>query len=81
LKVLTRTVQVLDTIQIQRQGQEFSNITSLVNDFAARSGTTTVLLSLCVHHTGCSLTINESADPRVLNDLATWMNAVVPCDE
>ena len=26
-------------------------------------------------HTSCSLTINENADPRVLLDLAAWMDA------
>ena len=80
MKVLAGTVQALEEIAVQTQGQGFSNITPLVNDFVARSGITTGLLSLCVQHTSCSITINENTDPRVLNDLAAWMEAVVPQD-
>ena len=40
----------------------------------------TGLLTLYVKHTSCSLTINENADPRVLQDLKSWMDAVVPQD-
>ena len=80
MKVLAGTVQALEEIAVQTQGQGFSNITPLVNDFVARSGITTGLLSLCVQHTSCSITINENADPRVLKDLAAWMEAVVPQD-
>ena len=80
MKVLAGTVQALDEITVQTQGQGFTTITPLVNDFVARSGITTGLLSLCVQHTSCSITINENADPRVLNDLAAWMEAVVPQD-
>lgn len=29
-------------------------------------------------HTSCSLTINENADPRMLEDLAAYLRALVP---
>ena len=38
------------------------------------------MLHLTCLHTSASLTINENADPRVLSDLAAWMDAVVPQD-
>ena len=38
------------------------------------------MIHLTCLHTSCSLTINENADPRVLKDLAAWMDAVVPQD-
>ena len=33
---------------------------------------------LSSQHTSCSLTINENADPRVLEDLSSYMRAIVP---
>jgi len=38
------------------------------------------MLHLTCLHTSASLTINENADPRVLHDLQTWMDVVVPQD-
>jgi secondary thiamine-phosphate synthase enzyme len=38
------------------------------------------VLHLTCLHTSASLTINENADPRVLVDLAAWMDAMVPQD-
>jgi len=36
-------------------------------------------LATChVKHTSCSLTINENADPRVLQDLAAFLDELVP---
>ena len=41
-------------------------------------GYTKVCLHLTCLHTSASLTINENADPRVLQDLEAWMADVVP---
>ena len=80
VKKFASTFQALDELVVQTQGQGFMNITSRVNDFIARSGIKTGLLTLYAKHTSCSLTINENADPRVLEDLSAWMDAVVPQD-
>ena len=59
-------------------GKGFTNITADVNAWIAKTGIQTGILVLYAKHTSCSLTINENADPRVLGDLAAWMEAVVP---
>ena len=80
LQIISGNVQALDELAIKTPGAGFVDITSRLNDFVQRSGISTGLLSFHVKHTSCSLTINENADPRVLKDLAAWMEAVVPQD-
>jgi secondary thiamine-phosphate synthase enzyme len=78
--VFSGNAQALDQLSIQTAGQGFTDITPKLNAFIAKSGIRTGLLSFHVKHTSCSLTINENADPRVLLDLAAWMDAIVPQD-
>ena len=80
MKRFSGTAQALEEIAVQTQGQGLINITALLNDFTQRSGISNGLLAVQVKHTSCSITINENADPRVLSDLAAWMEAVVPQD-
>ena len=80
MRVFSGNAQALDQLSIQTAGQGFTDITPKLNAFIAKSGIRTGLLSFHVKHTSCSLTINENADPRVLLDLAAWMDAIVPQD-
>ena len=80
VQIISGNLQALDELAVKTPGAGFVDITSRLNDFVQRSGISTGLLSFYVKHTSCSITINENADPRVLNDLAAWMEAVVPQD-
>jgi secondary thiamine-phosphate synthase enzyme len=80
VQVFSGNVQALDELVVETQGQGFTDITPLLNAFIAESGISTGILTFYAKHTSCSLTINENADPRVLKDLAAWMDAVVPQD-
>lgn len=70
--------QSLSQLSLQTGGEGFTDITGALNTEIARSGLTTGLATVHILHTSCSLTINENADPRVLRDLAAYLQALVP---
>ncbi|MFN9485344.1 MAG: secondary thiamine-phosphate synthase enzyme YjbQ [Cyanobacteriota bacterium] len=70
--------QDLRQLEVRTSGEGFTNITAALNNEIAGSGLTFGLATLHVQHTSCSLTINENADPRVLLDLAAYLQALVP---
>ncbi len=72
--------QVLHKLEIQTIGQGFTRLNDQLNDWIRTTGIELGVLHLTCLHTSSSLTINENADPRVLKDLAAWMDAVVPQD-
>ena len=72
--------QVLHQLEIQTTGQGFTRLNDQLNIWIRSIGIELGVLHLTCLHTSCSLTINENADPRVLKDLAAWMDAVVPLD-
>ena len=72
--------QLLTQLEINTQGQGFTRLNEPLNQWIRDSRLSTGVLHLTCLHTSCSLTINENADPRVLEDLAAWMNAMVPQD-
>jgi secondary thiamine-phosphate synthase enzyme len=72
--------QVLQQIEIPTTGQGFIRLNDQLNGWVRSTGIELGVLHLTCLHTSCSLTINENADPRVLKDLAAWMDAVVPQD-
>ena len=80
MRVIQGSSQALDELVVQTPGAGFVNITQRLNDWVAETRMQTGLLTLYAKHTSCSLTINENADPRVLQDLQSWMDAVVPQD-
>jgi len=72
--------QVLHQLVIATPGQGFTRLNEQLNSWIRSSGIELGVLHLTCLHTSASLTINENADPRVLNDLSAWMDAVVPND-
>ena len=70
--------QSLCELSFQTPGEGFTNITAAINAEIAKSGMRTGLATCHVKHTSCSLTINENADPRVLQDLTAYLRALVP---
>lgn len=70
--------QHLQMLSLATSGEGFTNITAALNAEIATSGLRQGLASLVCLHTSCSLTVNENADPRVLQDLAAYLRALVP---
>ncbi len=65
----------------QVSGQGLFDITRGVAEAMSQQGVTgDGLCTLFIRHTSASLLIQENYDPRVLDDLQTWMNKAVPQD-
>ncbi|MEA5473086.1 secondary thiamine-phosphate synthase enzyme YjbQ [Synechococcus sp. CCY9201] len=75
-----RTVlrQSLHRLSVTTCGDGFTDLTAELQLRIASSGLHSGLATLVTLHTSCSLTINENADPRVLDDLAAYLRALVP---
>jgi len=54
------------------------SITSQVNDAFKKSGVTNGLCYVFIPHTTAAVTINESADPDVVEDMVMELNKVIP---
>jgi secondary thiamine-phosphate synthase enzyme len=70
--------QSFHTLSLQTKGEGFIDLTDALARQISASGLADGLATLTCLHTSCSLTINENADPRVLEDLATFLRALVP---
>jgi secondary thiamine-phosphate synthase enzyme len=70
--------QHLRRLAVRTSGEGFTNLTAALNREIAASGLQQGVAHLVALHTSCSLTINENADPRVLEDLAAYLRALVP---
>ena len=64
--------QVLDQLQFATRGPGFTRLNEDLNSWIAGTGISLGVLHLTCLHTSASLTINENADPRVLEDLAAY---------
>ena len=78
--VLPMLRQSLHSLSLQTSGEGFTDLTGALNREISASGLKNGLATLASLHTSCSLTINENADPRVLEDLATFLRALVPAE-
>ena len=72
--------QTLNQLEIQTEGKGFTRLNERIESWLRSTGIDQGVLHLTCLHTSCSITINENADPRVLDDLAAWMEALVPQD-
>ena len=72
--------QCLEQLDVITPGRGFIRLNERLNNWIAGTGMKQGMLHLTCLHTSASLTINENADPRVLEDLQNWMDAVVPQD-
>ena len=65
-------------LTVQTPGRGFTDLTSeaakFINEVQARDGA----LTLFIRHTSASLTIQENADPSVLDDLITALDRLAP---
>lgn len=70
--------QVLIRLTVDTSGEGFTDLTAGLNREIAASGLRQGMAQLVALHTSCSLTVNENADPRVLQDLTTYLRALAP---
>ena len=70
--------QILHQISVQTPGKGFTRLDGRLNTWIRSTGLEQGVLHLTCLHTSASLTINENADPRVLQDLDAWMADAVP---
>jgi len=70
--------QLLETLEIQTNGQRLIEITNKISDFVHQSKINTGIINLSILHTSASLLVQENADPDVLKDLLSYFDKLVP---
>ncbi len=70
--------QAFTEIEIATKGEGFTNLTSQINSWIRKTSIKDGIINIMALHTSCSLTINENADYRVLEDLSQYLKAIVP---
>ncbi|HEY8363870.1 MAG TPA: secondary thiamine-phosphate synthase enzyme YjbQ, partial [Tissierellaceae bacterium] len=60
------------------KAQEFINITNLINEEIKRQNVKEGIAVVFVPHTTAAVTINENADPDVVEDILKTLNKVFP---
>lgn len=68
------------TLTVQTQGNGFTDITRDAKAFLRETNAREGQLTLFIRHTSASLTIQENADPTVLQDLLTALDRLAPQD-
>jgi secondary thiamine-phosphate synthase enzyme len=72
--------QFTHRIQVATRGKGLYDITGQIASWLEARGTRTGLLTVFVQHTSASLTVQENADPDVVDDLNAFFNRLVPED-
>ena len=67
-------------LSVETRGTGFTDITREVAKFLREAGAREGVVTLFIRHTSASLTIQENADPSVLQDLTTALNRLAPED-
>src|SRR5204862_1767807 len=75
---VTATAIVSAQLAVQTPGAGFTDITAEVAKFVREAGAREGAVTLFIRHTSASLTIQENADPTVLDDLMTALNRAAP---
>jgi secondary thiamine-phosphate synthase enzyme len=71
---------VTSLLTIQTPGAGFVDLTAEVAKFANDAGAREGAVTLFIRHTSASLTVQENADPSVLDDLMTALDRLAPED-
>ena len=77
---VTATTIVSSLLTVQTSGRGFVDLTAEIARFAREAGAEEGALTLFIRHTSASLTIQENADPTVLDDLMTVLDRLAPED-
>jgi secondary thiamine-phosphate synthase enzyme len=80
LSTVNATAIVSSLLTVQTSGAGFVDLTAEVEKFAKDTRAKEGAVTLFIRHTSASLTIQENADPSVLDDLMTAMKRLAPED-
>jgi len=69
---------VSSQLSVQTSGAGFTDLTTEIAKFVQDAGAREGAVTLFIRHTSASLTIQENADPSVLNDLLTALDRAAP---
>jgi secondary thiamine-phosphate synthase enzyme len=65
-------------LAIETSGRGFTDLTGEIAKFVSDAGAREGAVTLFIRHTSASLTIQENADPTVLDDLMTTLDRLAP---
>ena len=75
---VTAVVIVTSQLEVQTTGLGFFDVTAEIAAFLSEAGAREGMVTAFIRHTSASLTIQENADPSVLDDLATALDRLAP---
>jgi secondary thiamine-phosphate synthase enzyme len=75
---ITANTIVSSRLTVQTSGAGFTDLTAEVAKFVRDAGAREGAVTLFIRHTSASLTIQENADPSVLDDLMTALDRAAP---
>jgi secondary thiamine-phosphate synthase enzyme len=75
---ITATTMVSSLLMVQTSGRGFVDLTAEIAGFARETGAREGAVTLFIRHTSASLTIQENADPTVLDDLLMALDRMAP---
>jgi secondary thiamine-phosphate synthase enzyme len=78
LSTVSATTIVTSQLVVQTSGRGFVDLSAEVAKFARDAGAQEGAVMLFIRHTSASLTIQENADPSVLDDLLTALARLAP---
>ena len=80
LSTVSADTIVSSLLTVQTSGPGFVDLTAEVAKFVREAGAKEGTVTLFVRHTSASLSIQENADPSVLDDLMTALDRLAPED-
>jgi secondary thiamine-phosphate synthase enzyme len=75
---VTATTIASSLLTVQTTGSGFVDLTAEIAKFIEDAGASEGAATLFIRHTSASLTIQENADPTVLDDLTTALDRLAP---
>jgi secondary thiamine-phosphate synthase enzyme len=72
------TTIVSSLLTVQTSGPGFTDLTAEITRFVKDAGAREGAVTVFIRHTSASLTIQENADPTVLDDLLTALDRLAP---
>lgn len=76
--IVTAATVVSSLLSVQTSGPGFTDLTAETARFLREAGAREGAVTLFIRHTSASLTIQENADPSVLDDLMTALDRLAP---
>ena len=80
LSTVSANTIVSSLLTVQTSGRGFVDLTAEIVKFMKDAGAKEGAVTLFIRHTSASLTIEENADPTVLDDLTTALDRLAPED-